>query len=368
MEQKLNKILFITNIPAPYRIDFYNELGQNCDLTVIFEAKRAPGITFNWKEDAIKNFKAIFLKEGEIEEKRVDWSIFRHLRNLNYDKIFITNYAYLTETVAILSIKLRGIKYYYELDGAMAKQNEGAIRKSIKSFFLKGAKAYISPSGVTDDYIKFYCGAKVKIYRYPFSSLSDVDILHKPLEQEEKLNIRQRLCIEEPKMVLAVGQFIHRKGFDVLMTAASSMDRNIGIYIVGGKPTEEYKDLQKKYDLKQVHFEGFKTKEELAEYFKAADVFVHPTREDIWGLVINEAMAYGLPVITTNKCVAGIELIDDKECIIDTDAPEQLKNVIMKILDDNLYRDMLATKNLKRIKGYTVEKMAEAHMRIFNQI
>lgn len=80
MEQKLKKVLFITNIPAPYRIDFYEILGKYYDLTVLFEAKRAPGITFNWKEDGIKNFKAIFLKEGEIEEKKVNWDIFKYLK------------------------------------------------------------------------------------------------------------------------------------------------------------------------------------------------------------------------------------------------------------------------------------------------
>ena len=37
----MKKILFITNIPAPYRIDFYNELGKYFDLTVLFEAKGA---------------------------------------------------------------------------------------------------------------------------------------------------------------------------------------------------------------------------------------------------------------------------------------------------------------------------------------
>ena len=38
-----------------------------------------------------------------------------------------------------------------------------------------------------------------------------------------------------------------------------------------------------------------------------------PTREDIWGLVINEAMAYGLPIITTDNCLAGLELIKNEE-------------------------------------------------------
>lgn len=87
MEQKLKKVLFITNIPAPYRIDFYNELGKHCELTVIFEAKRAPGITFNWKENTISNFKAIFLKEGEIQETKIDWSIFKYIKQLKYDVI-----------------------------------------------------------------------------------------------------------------------------------------------------------------------------------------------------------------------------------------------------------------------------------------
>ena len=61
MEQKLKKVLFITNIPAPYRIDFYEILGKYYDLTVLFEAKRAPGITFN-PNRSLENDKKLFLK------------------------------------------------------------------------------------------------------------------------------------------------------------------------------------------------------------------------------------------------------------------------------------------------------------------
>lgn len=366
MEQKLKRVLFITNIPAPYRIDFYEILGKYCDLTVLFEAKRAPGITFNWKEDGIKQFKAIFLKEGNIEERRIDWNILKYISKKEYDHIVVTNYAYFTEMVALFSIKLRQIPYYYELDGAMAGYGEGKIKYCFKSFFLKGAKGYFSPSNVSDEYVHFYAGKDANIHRYPFSSLCNADILSKPLSLQEKRGIRERLGIKEEKMILAVGQFIPRKGFDVLMESAKDMGRHIGIYIVGGKPTEEYLAMQEKYGLTQVHFEGFKTKDELAGYFKAADLFVHPTREDIWGLVINEAMAYGLPVVTTKKCVAGMELIADKECLVDVEDSVQLRDIMEALMNDEPRRQRLAEDNLRKISGYTVEKMAEAHMRVFS--
>lgn len=360
MEKLLKKILFITNIPAPYRIDFYNELGKYYDLTVLFEAKRAPGITFNWKEDTIINFKAIFLKEGNIEEKKIDWNIFKYIRSLKYDRIVITNYAYATEMMALLSIKLRKIPYYYELDGAMVNYQEAKMKRAIKRFFLSGAKGYISPSKISDEYIKFYAGNKNKIYRYPFTSLKKSDILQNPVTHQEKANIKKQLNIVENKIILAIGQFIPRKGFDILLQAAQHINKEVGIYIVGGKPTPEYLKMQQDMNLTNVHFEGFKTKQELSLYFKAADIFVHPTREDIWGLVINEAMGYGLPTITTNKCVAGMELLP-AECIIDTENVEQLSNSINKMLADESLCKELSKENLEKIKEYTIEKMVIAH-------
>lgn len=263
---------------------------------------------------------------------------------------------------------MRKHPYFYEVDGAMVNYDESIFKRYFKSFFLRGAKAYISPSKVTDEYVHFYAGKEAKIYRYPFTSLWEGDIILKSLSYKEKNEIRKSLHVNEPKMILAVGQFIHRKGFDVLLEAARKMDKSIGIYIVGGKPTEEYLAIQKKYNLTQVHFEGFKTKKELAEYFKAADLFVHPTREDIWGLVINEAMAYGLPVVTTNKCVAGMELVSDKDCIIDTDDSEQLRSIIEKLMSSDALRLKIAHANLEKISGYTVEKMAEAHINILKDL
>ena len=56
------KVLFMANIPSPYRVDFFNELGKYCDLTVTFEGETATDRDKKWKAAEYKNFKAHFMK------------------------------------------------------------------------------------------------------------------------------------------------------------------------------------------------------------------------------------------------------------------------------------------------------------------
>ena len=50
LDKSMKKVLFVTNIPSPYRVDFYNQLGKFVDLTVIFEATGAQDIRFDYRE------------------------------------------------------------------------------------------------------------------------------------------------------------------------------------------------------------------------------------------------------------------------------------------------------------------------------
>ena len=359
------KVLFITNIPAPYRIDFYNQLGKEVDLTVIFEAKGAEGIRFNWNIEEIKNFKAIFLDEGNINERKINWKIFKYIKKDKYDHIVATNYSYFTEMAALIYMKLRKIPYYFETDGGIIK-NENLLKKIYKKFLISNAKGYFSPSKSSDEYLKYYGARNDLIYRYPFTSLFEADILKEIPSEEEQCNLRKELGIRENKIVLSVGQFIYRKGYDILLKACRSLDEEIGVYIIGGKITKEYLDIIKKYNLKNIYFEEFKSKEELSKYYKAADLFVLPTREDIWGLVINEAMAHALPIVTTNNCVSGIELVEENVngYIIDTEDDKSLTNSIKKILyNENM--KLMKINSKEKIKAYTIEEMVRSHIKIF---
>lgn len=171
------------------------------------------------------------------------------------------------------------------------------------------------------------------------------------------------------KVVLAVGQFVPRKGYDVLLRAWKQCDQDNELWIIGGNAPDDYVNLKNELKLSNVYFMGFKCKEELMECYKASDLFVHPTREDIWGLVINEALANGLPVVTTDRCVGGCELVQNgvNGYIVPAGDSEMLSNAIMKILEDDVLRQKMAENSIKRIENWTIEEMAKQHYKVLKE-
>ena len=109
-------------------------------------------------------------------------------------------------------------------------------------------------------------------------------------------------------------------------------------------------------------------KEQLADYYQAADIFVLPTRSDVWGLVINEAMSYALPVITTDRCIAGLELIEAEKngFIVKVDDLDDLTEKILRLVESDELQRKCAEGALATIEKYTIEEMAKCHMEVFN--
>ena len=355
------KVLFLTNIPSPYRVHFFNELGKLCDLTVIFERAASSERDASWKIFQAENFTPIILegvKRGVANA--VCPGIVKYLHKKTYDHIIVTNFTSPTGMLAISWMRMMRIPYWLESDGGFAKDGKG-FKESLKKFFMRGAKGYFSTAQEHDRYYLQYGASPDRIYRYPFTSLYREDILDAPVTAAKKQELREKLGITESRVLLSVGQFIRRKGYDILLKALPELPADVGCYIVGGKPTEEYWEQLKKLGLQSVHFVGFQPKQVLSDYFMAADVFVLPTREDIWGLVVNEAMAKGLPVVTTLRCVAGLELIT--EPVLGQLVPvEDSKSLAAAI--ENAYTAGDPTEILRKISGYSFEEMAKRHIEI----
>ena len=314
-----------------------------------------------WKDTVFLHFRAVFLKGRALGTAEAFCpGTLRHI-NKSYHHIIVTNYSDPTGLIALTYMKLRRIPYMIEGDGAFPKGGKG-LRERLKHWAISGAELCFSTGKMHDAYYRKY-NAK-KIVRYPFSSVKSADIPKRLPSLEEKMSIRNRLGIPEKKMVLAVGQLIPRKGYDLLIRAAERMDRETGIYIVGGNPPEAYLEEKKRAGLTHLHFVPFKTPDELKCYYLAADLFVHPCREDIWGLVVNEALSYGLPVISTEKCNAALELVTEgvNGCIVPAGDSNALVDAMIKCLD----RSDMAEAALKSAETHTIETMAAEHMVVFS--
>lgn len=360
------KVLFITNIPAPYRVDFFNELGKYVDLTVLFEAKTTKAAAFNYNIDKNLNFHAVFLSGGDIRERTVDWKILHFLKKGRYDRVVVTNYGYATEAVAIFALKARKIPYEMELDGGTIRR-ENPISRKMKQILIRGAERYWSTGERTDRFFEQFGVPKEKIVRYPFSSIFEREIVENPPSEAQKAEEKRALGMPYRRIVLSVGRPLHLKGFDLLIRAAANLPEDTGIYIVGGEPKQEWLDLAESVGFDRLHFVPFCNKCDISRYYRAADVFVLATRGDVWGLVVNEAMANGLPVITTEGCVAGCEMIRDgvSGYLIPCDTWEPLSERINRLLRDDALRECVARAGIGVVRGYTVEAMARVHAEAF---
>lgn len=365
----MKRILFLTNYASPYRVRFFDELGKSAQVTVLYSDRRGQ-LTHRdeqWFEEGQGGFRSVQLG-GAVGRGRkpMCFGVLRWLKH-DYDAIIVAGYSSPTVILAMLWMRLMRIPFYMEIDGGLIREDSG-FRYRVKRTLVRMANRWLSSGSYPTKYLVHYGAEPAGITEYPFSSLLEADILSDVPTREEKQELRRNLDIPEKKVILAIGQFIHRKGFDVLLRAAQELPRDVGIYIVGGEATPEYLTMRQELGLTEnVHFWGFRPRQQLTELYKAADVFVLPTREDIWGLVVGEAMAFGLPVVTTDKCVAGLELVENgvNGYLVPVDDAGALRDRLNAVLESDA--EAMGQVSLRKIRGYTIEKMAQAHLTLLQK-
>lgn len=367
--ESMMKILYLTNIPSPYRVDYFNELGKYCELTVLFEADASSERSDEWKKYRFETFEGIVMKGKKISvDNAFCPGVTKYLKKGRYDAIVLTVLSSPTALLAANTLRRRKIPYYYEGDGGFAGNGSG-LKAAWKRYIISAADKCFSTSEEFDKYCMTYGAKPQNIRRYPFTSVRKSQCLTEILSREERLQWKQKFGITEECAVVSVGQFIPRKGMDLLLECCRYLPENVGVYIVGGTAPEEYLAIRDKYGLEQVHFVEFMPKEKLMEYYRAMDVFALFTREDIWGLVINEAMASGLPVISTDRCIAAMELIEQGEngILVESENLAQMKEALLRLVTAPELRESMSAKAICTIQQYTIEEMAAAHLSVFEK-
>lgn len=369
------KVLFLTNIPSPYRVDFFNELGRYCDLTVVFERYKSSERNDLWEHSGFNNFKGIILRGMHIS---VDMSLsldaLRYIHRDEYDIVVST--TFLTPTGFLLTRKMKymGIPYCIEADGGIQGSGKG-IKEYIKKIAISGATTYFSTSKMCDNYFLAYGADSNEIVRYPFTSLSITDIIPSPLSKQDKVELRERLGIKEKNVIITVGRFSYLngygKGFDTFVEVSRRFSEDFGFYIIGDEPTAEFLLYKEQNNLHNLHFLPFMKKAELYQYYQAADLSMLLSKKEAWGLVINESMSNGVPVIATKTCVGSSELIIDKEngFIVNVGDVELIEDDINLFFSMEKHeQDLMCNNCLRKIKLFTIQEMANVHMKVFNNL
>ena len=296
--------------------------------------------------------------------------VLKYVKQFSKDLIVVGQYSSPTYMIAIHYMKRKNIPFTLNTDGGFAKE-DSPLKYRIKRYFISSAAQWLTTGKLATEYFVHYGADPERTHIYPFTSLKEENLLQ--AEENAKLGkaaLRSALGITEKNMILSVGRFSYQngygKGYDTLMRMAKQIPQDTGIYIVGDEPTEEFVAWKNNEKIENIHFVGFKQKDELGKYYAAADIFVLMTIADVWGLVINEAMAYGLPVISSDMCLAGRELIEEggNGYIIPVGDDHMLAQKCMQLLESPQQLSEFGQASKQKISGYTIEKMAEKHAEI----
>lgn len=360
----MKKVLFITNIPTPYRSLFFEKLSNYVDLTVIYEDSIIRGLEFNhssitpsYKLNIVNNHKLKKLGSFFIITKLIIFSEFDHL--------FLTNYANLIEIYTYLICVIFKKKYIIEIDGAVIKIKESFFKRGLKKIIFNNATMIFSPSISSDKYFESYGVKKSMIIRYPFTSIEYSDIKQSP----------KVLRDAKPKIkLLYVSRIIKEKGIETLINAYNDYCHNqrgaiTELILIGNAPDDNYLKFIKSNMNSSTTYKGFLTKSELMDYYDSSDIFIFPSHGDIWGLVLNEAMARGLPIICSDKVNAASELIEEgvNGLIYNSENKQELLKLIEFLISNKALRISMSINNIKKIKKYTIENMVNVHIEALSE-
>ncbi len=191
------------------------------------------------------------------------------------------------------------------------------------------------------------------------------------LNDVDKLQIRERYGIKKDDVLfLYVGRLEPRKGIKNLISAFNQVKcHSATLLLVGEGTLQSHIESAQRLNTR-ICCSGRLSGHGLIEVYFAADVFVLPSYLEPWGLVVNEAMAVGLPVIVSDRVGCVDDLIDHHEngLIVSAEEVAELKNAMEYMISDPVKRKMMASNSVKKIADWTLENEAKKICRAWHQL
>ena len=368
----MKRLLVLTEIIAPYRIPVFNALAKHegIDLHVIFLAKTDPTM----REWTVYTNEMQFSYEVLPSWRRhlggcnllLNCGLARALRRFSPEVILCGGYNYIASWQCLFWARRNCVPFFVWLESTAKDQRGGHfITEVLKAKFIRHCDGSVVPGKDSFAYVRSYGMPEENIFIAP--NAVDNDLFARGAETAQKNAIALRHALQLPsRYFLFVGRLVPEKGvFDLLEaygTLAPQLRKEIGLVFVGDGISKT--DLVRRVLTTapgDVWFAGFVQREELVNYYGLAEVFVFPTHSDTWGLVVNEAMACGLPIISSSVAGCVADLVEEhwNGRIVVQRNPRELARAMAELASSANVRATMGQRSRQRILQNSPEACAE---------
>ena len=366
---KKYKVTLIHNIISPYRVPLFEGLSEHpsIDLFVYFCAKTHKERKWDILES--DRYKYEILSGITLEifgiKYHINPSIISKLIKGKYDVVIIGgNTDFTTQAAFIISKLLKTPTILWSEGIESAQSLLGKVISPLTKYIVRNVDAVVVAGTMSRDFNIKNGARQEKIFIAPNIVDNEMFIKQSLKSKKEKERFKQELNIQNKKIILFVGQLIKRKGVEYLLKAYKKIKNDyddVCLVVIGdGVLKNELEDICIKEHIKDVRFTGWVSEEQKIIYYSIADLFVLPTLEDVWGLVINEAMCCGLPVISTKAagCAQDMIIPGENGFIVDAANIDQLYSSMKKIILDDEVAKKMGEKSLEIIENrFSLSKM-----------
>lgn len=347
------KVALVTNIPAPYRIPVLNQVANafGDNFTVVFCTQNEPNRQWNLTD--IK-FRHVYLKKSYTVSRGTyihnNFDILKVLKNISPDVIITTGFnpTYLYAWGYSL---FAGISHIPMTDGwELSERSLTSLHRIIRHIVFRTSQAFIGAS-------------KKSLELYRSYGISTLNLFQSHLCID---NDRFRLLAdtaERPYDIMYSGQIIDRKMPDFFVEVVCEVKKtipNLRVLIIGNGALRE-KMLNNLADAGiEVDYAGFVAQEELPKYYSMSKLLLFTTSNDPWGIVANEALASGTPVITSKYSGVTDDLVVNNwnGYVLENNVTVWASNVIDILTNSSLWMSMHTNAN-NSLREHTFDNAAK---------
>jgi glycosyltransferase involved in cell wall biosynthesis len=234
----------------------------------------------------------------------------------------------------------------------------------MKSRFLARCDRFVVPGKASLDYLQSLGCLPEQISVAPNAVDNEWFMERSESERARAHELREKLGLPA-RFILFAGRLVPEKGvFDLLDAYGRLGDdirSQIGLVFAGnGASKAELEKRAKQIRSGQISFTGFVQREDLAGLYALAEALILPTHSDPWGLVVNEAMACGLPIVVSSAAGCSADLVENgwNGYVVPPGNTEKLRSAIDSLLRSAELRGRMSARSRERIRNYSPEACA----------